>query len=159
MLQTGSGGLPVSGLESSTFSQTTDPLRPHLCTCGLECSWPSYGDQPWYRLDRESSLSWTSKTDTVRESLGNVSRQFGPKLTGHVQGSYSRTDFGQVYHELVGDIGLTWNLGRRTFLDLRPNITASIWIPSRTRVQERRVWLRFGYGVSALRSQGPVRVQ
>jgi len=158
-LQTGSGGLPVAGLESSLINQSTDPFVRTFARVG----WNARGRITDINLgvgwDRESPAVADMENRYRAGISGDLSRQFGPRLTGHMRASYSRTDFGQVFHEVSGEIGATWNLGRRTFLDLSTEYYSFELNGQPNTVQERRVWLRFGYGSSTLRSQGPARAQ
>lgn len=148
MLHTGSNSLPVAGLESSALGQTTDAaVRTYA-----QVTWSAQGRY----TDVHLGFAWDLQSSAVTELEdqrragfgGGVSRQFGPRMSARLLGNYSRAAFGQVYHEYMSNVGLSYSLGRRGFVDLSGEYYRFKVQGEVNSVEERRLWLRLGYGTS-----------
>lgn len=157
------GQLPIGTEDGHSLTRTTDPFTLDRLTLAYGIS--------GRRTDINVSAYWTREKAAFRaeESRDSVSyaasvvRQLGSRLEGNVILSHSRSDFDDLlvrrFRETHGAIGLTWRMGARLFSSVLAQYYQYKAAGSANSVEERRVWLRMGFGSPDVRSQGAAAIQ
>jgi hypothetical protein len=157
------GGYSSGAYDGEVLAQTTDPFT-------LDYASMAYGITGRFTtLNLE--VEWNRKYSALQEleAIKSVSfeagltRRFGRRLEGNISFGHTVNDFqypeSKDFRELTGRVGLTWRAGQRVYASLSGQYYQFKAERTPNSVEERRLWLRLGYGDPFVHARGAAAVR